>query len=75
MNTKNPIKHYLAQSVSINWKLVLLILFIILIAGVIAVILRNFSAIAGVLSEHISSEVVVDLPVKLASGKNSTSIY
>lgn len=69
MSTKNPIKHYLAQSVHTNYKIVLLALFIILIAGVITVIVRNIPAIAGVISEHISTEMVVDFPVKfLGSG-------
>jgi len=66
MNTKNPTKSYLAQSVRTNGKLVLLVLLGILAAGVGA-------TLVGIIPEHreLASIIISDLPAKIAIGLNS----
>ncbi|MCL2171127.1 MAG: ABC-2 transporter permease [Defluviitaleaceae bacterium] len=64
MNTKNPIKNYLIQSVRTNGKIVLLALFALLVVWVAVAILRTVPAVTDVISERLLREFIVDLPVK-----------
>ena len=64
MNTKNPIKNYLMQSVRTNGKTVLLALFSLLIVWVAVAIMRTIPAVTNLISERLLREFVVDLPVK-----------
>ena len=66
MNTKNPIKHYLSQSVRTNRKWVFFAWISILAFGLILATIRVLPPIASLFSEHILGEFVVDLPVKTA---------
>jgi len=63
MNTKNPIKSYLAQSVRTNGRLVLLVLLGILVVGVAI-------SLVGLIPEHreLVSLVIFNLPAKITVG-------
>jgi len=66
MNTTNPIKHYLAQTVRTNGKWVLIAWSGVLVFGLILATARVLPPIQNLFSEHILGEFVVDLPVKAA---------
>jgi len=66
MNIKNPIKHYLVQSLRKNGKWILVAWIGVLIVGLILATIRVFPPITNLFSEHILGEFVVDIPLKLA---------
>jgi len=66
MDTKNPIRHYLAQSVRTNGKLIFIAFVLILIGGIILATIRVLPPIVNMFSEHMLGEFVVDLPLKAA---------
>ncbi|MDR2833431.1 MAG: hypothetical protein LBV67_06930 [Streptococcaceae bacterium] len=63
-----PVKNYLTQSIRTNGKLILIVHFIILFAGVLLSIGRGIPAFASMFSDHLLTEFVIDLPVKIAGG-------
>jgi len=79
MNTKNPIQGFLAHSVRTSWKLVLLALFVILIAGALAVITgvipENFYAIGLPRNLNIAFLVLIGLAVLLICRTITARLY
>ena len=65
MNTKNPIRYYLAQSMRKNGKLILLATVGVLAVGLILAIGRTIPPIDNLLSEELSFLLVANIALKI----------